>query len=156
MTNKEIKEQIDRKTEQISLLNREIEELRKKFDGDILEDVRAKYMGTVIRRSATSVSKIFNIGFMMDGGTRCHCDLLTIYIPEDYDEQKPGADCMSIPTVYDDHDSFLVSRLEKDAVAQVEFDVALMTLHNYHKIVGCSSAEKLCELFPVESEDKED
>lgn len=154
MTNEQIKEQITLKEEQIKLLNREIDELRKKFDGDILEDVRAKYMGAVIKRSHTSFSKIFDIGFMMNHGKTCNCNMLTIHIPENYNPEKPGDGCMTMPTIYDDSDSISLRSLENNTATQADFDEALRILHDFHNRINNASIEKLCEMYPVKS-DKE-
>ena len=73
MSNEEIKEQIEKKKTQVDLLNKEIDELKKKFDIDKLEVVREKYLGAVIRRNDHMFSKVYNIQFLMDKGTNCYC-----------------------------------------------------------------------------------
>lgn len=152
MTNEQIREQIEIKKAQIALLEQEVDELKKKFDGDKLEDVRAKYMGAVIKHSNTSVSKIFDIGFMMDNGQSCHCKMLTIYIPENYDPDKPGDGCMYMPTIYDDSKSISLTSLKNNTATQADFDTALKILHEFHNKINTATAEELCKLYPIEKD----
>lgn len=150
MTNEQIKEQIEQKKAQVDLLNKEIDELKKKFDGDKLDVVRAKYMGAVLRRNNNMFSKVYNIQFMMDKGTNCYCDMLTVSIPSNYNPDK--LDDVSQPTIYDEHDDILLSTFEHNTGTQADFDRVLKIYQEYIGRISHATTEELCLMFPVEED----
>ena len=148
MTNEEIKEQIEQKKAQVDLLNREIDELKKKFDGDKLEVVREKYLGAVIRRNNHMFSKVYNIQFLMDKGTNCYCDMLTIDITYNYNPNE--FDDISHPILFDEHDDILLSTFERNTGTQADFDRVLKIYNDFVDCVSHASTEELNKMYPVE------
>ena len=93
---------------------------------------------------------------MTNNGQSCHCKMLTIYIPKNYNPDKPGDGYMTMPNIYDDSKSISLTFLKNNTATQADFDEALKVLHEFHNKINNASAEELCELYPVEADEKAD